>query len=784
MNKQIKRKLILIIIVLLLVATIFTIIKFSDKNQKNKLLELYVKNNIKKPNIILITLDTLRADHLPIYGYANTETPVLDKLAKKGLVFDTCITSDTLTLPAHSSIMTGMYPTNHGIHINGDNVLSEKQITIAEKIKELEYNTAAFIAAFVLDGRWGLKQGFDYYDDNFDLEKFKTNDLGRVQRPANEVIDSSIKWLENNKNKPFFSWIHLYDPHTPYKPPEEYLNKYNNRGRIGLYDGEIAFMDSQIGRLIDWLNSNELMKNTILIIVGDHGESLGEHKEDTHGFFIYDSTIRVPLIIVTPFESLNNRRVKTQVRTIDIFPTILEFLKIPEVLNIHGKSLIPLFFNESNDRVAYSESIAPRLQYNWSALYSLRTTKYKYIEAPRPEFYNLVEDPEELKNILRRETNISKRYRNQLYGIIKESENNSQKADSANLDKETLSKLATLGYIGTSNNKTTSLAENRKLPDPKDRVTLFNMISMASEYISEKNYDKALGILEEVVERDPKNPQIRLLLASSYMHEKKYAEAKSQLDTILKKNPESIKALITLANLFYKKNDHDDVQTICKKILSIDKKYNQALGLMGRSLMFQGKLDKALDYFQKAIEIQPKLMLNRVALAKCLIKGNQYEDAKKHLDMVITLHPDYFEAHYNYALIYENEGNYEEAKEEYLKEIKNHPNFVPARFNYAKLILSYNLEEYVKHMKEIIKINSESAKGHLFLARGLLKIGDPDNIIIINVNKGLKLTDDPKLKALGYYILADIYNRTGDRVKLGEVLKKAKSFRSKIEKES
>ncbi len=783
MNEKQKKALFILFIIFLLFSGVFFILKILNQNPKNRFFSLLKKNDIEKPNIIIFTLDTTRADHLPIYGYTKTDTPVLNELAQRGIVFDECITAVTLTLPSHSSIFTGMFPTYHGIHINGNNALSPKQITLAEEIKGKGYKTAAFIGAFVLDARWGLKQGFDYYDDNFNLEKFKTIDLGRVQRPANEVIDSALKWLEKNKGNRFFTWIHLYDPHTPYAPPEPYFSEYKDRGRVGLYDGEISFMDSQIGRVIDWLKINDLNKKTILILLGDHGEALGDHKEETHGYFIYDSTIRVPLIIVTPFKELQGERIKTQVRTVDIFPTVLDILNISYSNNIHGKTLIPLIFkNNEKDRYAYSESLAPKLQYNWGELYGLRTSKYKYIEAPRPEFYDLLKDPKELNNLIGRKKRIIKEFKDRLYEIIKKSGKGAPKPEIANLDKETMNKLATLGYVGDITGEKSSLEENRRLPDPKDRIKIFNMISLASEYISERNYDKALEILEKVVEEDSKNPQVRLLLASAYLKEKKFDKAKYQLDYILKKDSGNLKALITLANLFYAESKYDDTKAVCKKILSIDKNYTQALGLMGRALFQQSKLDEAKEYFKRAVEVQPKLMLNRVELAKCFIKDKKYKKAKEQLEYVIERNPDYLEAHYNLALIYENLGDYEKAKTEYRKEIKYHPNFIPARFNYAKLIYRYDIDEYIKQMRKIVEINPKSAKGYLFLARGLLKIGEDDEKIIEFVGKGLKFAVAPELKALGYYILADIYKRKGDNFNLNKVLRKAKYYEKRIKR--
>src|SRR5262245_45228418 len=232
----------------------------SDRAGSEKLLQ--------KPNVLVITLDTLRVDHLPAYGYTGVRTPNLDSLVKKSVLFRQCATVAPLTLPAHCSIMTGTYPTYHGVRINGNTALSTEHETLAEVFQASGYQTGAFVGAFVLDGRWGLNQGFQHYDDQFDLKKFKKLDLGMVQRPANEVVDAAVQWLEPRKDKPFFTWLHFYDPHMPYAPPEPYLSEYGSRGIVGLYDGEIAFLDEQIGRLLQWMDSKGLRENTIIAVIG------------------------------------------------------------------------------------------------------------------------------------------------------------------------------------------------------------------------------------------------------------------------------------------------------------------------------------------------------------------------------------------------------------------------------------------------------------------------------------------------------------------------------------
>ncbi len=257
----------------------------------------WASRGVDKPNVILVSLDTTRADHLGCYGDRDARTPTIDAVAGRGVLFSQAATPAPLTLPAHSSIMTGFYPTYHGVRLNGTTALSPSHTTLAEALAHEGYQTGAFVGAFVLDGRWGLNQGFRVYDDQFDLKKFKHLDLAAVQRPANEVMDAALRWLDGRKQTPFFAWIHVYDAHSPYEPPEPFRSEFRSRGLPGLYDGEISFVDQQLARLISWLQRAGLDQKTIVVIVGDHGEGLGSHGEGTHGFFVYDDAVHVPFIV-------------------------------------------------------------------------------------------------------------------------------------------------------------------------------------------------------------------------------------------------------------------------------------------------------------------------------------------------------------------------------------------------------------------------------------------------------------------------------------------------------
>ncbi|MGH9388259.1 MAG: sulfatase family protein, partial [Vicinamibacteria bacterium] len=351
-----------------------------------------------------------------------------------------------LTQPAHCSLMTGTYPTYHGVRVNGSTALSQAQTTLAEVLAAKGYETGAFIGAFVLDKRWGLNQGFRVYDDQFDLKKHKHLDLAGVQRPADQVMDAALAWLEGEKQDPFFAWIHLYDPHTPYEPPEPFLSEYGGRGPVGLYDGEIAFADSQVGRFVSWLEANGLDDKTITVVLGDHGESLGSHGEGTHGYFVYDHTLRVPLVVATPFSELRAVRVESQVSMVDVFPTVLSLLGIAPEMQVHGRSLLPAMFQSENEpeAYAYGESMTPSLQFGWSALYSLRSSRYKLIEAPKPELYDLLADPGETTNVYELHPTVAREMTKELDRLMRETAQNAPEPEAADFDKETIESLAAL----------------------------------------------------------------------------------------------------------------------------------------------------------------------------------------------------------------------------------------------------------------------------------------------------------------------------------------------------
>lgn len=775
------RKIITLILGVLAVGIFLWLILRLEKSPAARLEKLWSESDVEKPNVILITLDTLRADHLACYGYSDVRTPNIDSLARRGVLFEQAATNSPLTLPAHCSILTGMYPTYHGVRINGNTALNDEQMTIAEVLSAQDYQCGAFIGAFVLDGRWGLKQGFQHYDDQFDLKKYKHIDLGAVQRPGNEVIDAALDWLDEQKNTPFFAWIHLYDPHTPYEPPEPYLSEYGPRGLAGLYDGEIAFMDEQIGRCLSWLENNGLDESTILILVGDHGEGLGSHGEGTHGYFIYDYAIHVPLIIVTPFEVLGGVRVSSQVRVVDIFPTLMEIAAVTLPAETHGRSLLPLMFRpqKKEDGFAYAESMSPNLQFGWSSLHSLRTTQYKYIDTPKAELYDLTRDPGEHTNLLRQYPDIAREMKDTLDRLMEETSRGAPTPQAANLDKETIEKLSALGYIGAPVATKKASGEAGPLADPKDKFPVFQAITAAGAMVLEQKYSEAVVKLESALQEEPMIPQALLVLSACYVELGRTEKAKAKLDLLLKENPENIPALISMANILLEERKDEDVIALCKQALSLDERNSQAQMLIGEIYLGQLKYSEALPYLEKGVEIQPKVTRSRLTLGACLLGFKQYDRAEKELKQVVKEAPKYPLALFNLGLLYEETGRLEEARAAYTEEVANYPGEFKARFNLGKLLFKLgDRPGSLAQMREVVKITPKLAEGHLLLARGLLYENVPLDEVQAEVEKGLSLAETDELKALGYFLLADIYSRRQEPEKVNEALKKANAFKS------
>ncbi len=737
----------------------------------------WARLGVDKPNIVLITLDTTRADHLGSYGDADARTPATDALARDGVRFAQAATPVPLTLPAHSSIMTGLYPTYHGVRLNGTAALGQDRTTLAEVLGHAGYQTAAFIAAFVLDGRWGLNQGFGTYDDQFDLHKFKHLDLAGVQRPGNEVMDLALDWLERHRQGPFFTWIHLYDAHSPYEPPEPLRSEFKTRGLAGLYDGEIAFADQQVARCINWLHASGLDRRTVVVVVGDHGEALGSHGEGTHGYFVYDYALHVPFIISTPLDALRGIRVDDQVSLVDVFPTVLALAGLPSP-TVHGRSLVPLMLGvkPAHAVYAYGESMTPSIQYGWSPLQCLRSPRYKFIQAPRPELYDLTADPGEAHNIVAEQKDVADRMAGELKQLIDDTSRDAPAPEAANLDRETLQRLASLGYVAAAPSVSKASARSQSLADPKDKLDAFIAVQRAGELMGSDEYEEAARVLQTALAVDPTMPQARVMLGSCYSETGRTADARAEFDRVLKDDPQSIAALIGLANALMAQGQTADVITLCNRTLSLDDRNTQAYTLLGEVYFGQHEPARALPYLEKAVEIQPKLTQNQVNLAACLIELKQLPRARHMLETVLAAHPRFPGAQFNLGVLYEEQRQPREARAAYEAEVSNYPESFKARFNLGKLLAQ--LDDWpgsTAQMRDVVRIAPRRAEGYLFLARALLHEAAPIDEVQPLVEHGLRLADAPDLKALGWFLMADIFNRRHQPAQMNAALQHARA---------
>jgi choline-sulfatase len=415
-------------------------------------------------NVLIVTLDTTRADYLPAYGYTNLETPALDLLAREGTVFEQATTSVPLTLPAHCTIFTGLFPPHHRVRDNADRALADNQITLAEVLHARGMRTGAFVGSVVVGHDRGLAQGFDTYSAPSRIGLRERN-----RRPGQLVVDDALAWLERQDARPFFAWIHLYDAHAPYAVPEPYRTMYEEDP----YLGALALLDAQVGRVVRALEARHVLDRTLLIVASDHGESLGEHGEDSHGIFVYQSTLRVPLIMRVP--GLAPRRVADVTRLADVMPTVLDLLQVSATA-MDGVSLVPLMTGRVKhlDLDAYSESAYPR-RFGWSELYALRAGRYKFIDAPRPELYDLDADPREQHNIFNERSALGSAMAARVDALAKFAPAR-EPADTA-IDGETAAGLSALGYVGHAAAVVPVAAARETLAiDPKDCIGRYNEI--------------------------------------------------------------------------------------------------------------------------------------------------------------------------------------------------------------------------------------------------------------------------------------------------------------------
>jgi arylsulfatase A-like enzyme/Tfp pilus assembly protein PilF len=714
-------------------------------------------------NLVVVTLDTTRADRIGVYGHQSAaQTPVFDRLARDGTLFEQAMASAPLTLPSHATMFTAQFPPAHGVRDNGGFFLAPSATTLAEHLRSTQVRTGAFVGAFVLDSKWGLDQGFEHYADDFDLSKARGSSIGSVQRPANEVVDLALPWLETVKHQRFFAWLHFYDPHTPYAPPPPFAERYAGRP----YEGEIAFTDAQLGRVIEFLESNGLLERTVIAVLADHGEGLGDHGEGTHGFFIYESATRTPFVIRAPFARTKARRVADPVRSVDLTPTLLDLLGLPALPGrTAGRSLVPLMTGDSQELnlEGYAEAMYPLHHYGWSALRALRAGRFKLIDAPRPELYDLESDPGELRNLFQERLALGQRMQSELRALESASAATAPpEAPAADVDPEVRERLAALGYVGSFVASTSSDTADRA--DPKDKIDLFNLMSRArnqSRDDPEGSFKEVVTLLEDVVRADPNVIDAWFTLGNTYYREERHEEAIGYFKKALELKPDYDLALINMSNAYRALGQDDAALAGYEHYLRVDPKNAWVHYQIGEICLDREDLECATARFTQALEIDPKVASARNALGALAFRRGDVATAERHIRAALEAKPDVRLAHFNLALIAEAEGDMATAAREYTRELELHDNAFRAAFNLGRLHQrAGRLPEALASFERTVAINARFAEGHYYLAKAQLDLNRVDEAFA-SARKGLDLDPRSPVAAMGYFVMADVYGRRG-----------------------
>ena len=704
-------------------------------------------------NVVLVTLDTLRADRLGCYGFTGVETPNIDAVARDGVVFEQATSAAPMTLPAHASILTGLVPPHHGVRDNGGFFLEPDKTTIAERFRAAGYATGAFVGAWVLDRRWGLSQGFDAYSDRFDLSKYKVVNLGTVQKKGDEVMDLALAWLETVKERRFLAWIHLYDPHTPYEPPEPFKSRYPRQP----YLGEIAYTDQVVGRLVGWLKAAGKWDSTVLVLMADHGESLGEHGERTHTFFVYDATVHVPLVVRTPWG--DRGRSSAQVASVDVMPTLLDLAGLPPEPNVDGRSLARLVLapGEEGGGRAYSETYFPRFHYGWQHLRAMRDGTWKYIEAPTPELYDLRRDPGETKNVFKAYSRRAEDLRVAMEALA--GSGRQAAPDKATLDPETLQRLAALGYVGGG----PKVAPDAILPDPKDKIGLLERIGEARAMSKSDRLADAVAAIRAVIAEDPKVIDAHIALGGWLAEMKRPDEAVSAYRRALELEPENELALSSLAEVYRSQGRDDAAIEGYRSVLRLNPRAPHVWYQLATLLLDVGREKEAEATFREALAQNPNMGAAYNSLAALAFSRGQMEEAERLVRRSLELESDLRSSRFYLGRILEARGDRAGAERLYREELQTYADNGRARFNLAQLRREAgDAAGFLAELRLSTEKAPEFAAAFFFLAREELQAGRLDAAAAL-ARRGLEKDDRSALAPLGHYVLADVLARQGRR---------------------
>ncbi len=590
-------------------------------------------------HLVLVTIATLRADRLGCYGADDVETPNLDRMAREGVMAERATAHVPLTRPSHVSLLTGMLPTRHGIRDNISPARLPDVPTLASVAKAAGFRTAAFVSSIVLASGGGLERGFDLYSDDLAEGAADMPFLNELQRPGSETVKEALGWLESNREARLFAWIHLYEPHEPYEPPEPYRTHYASRP----YDGEVAWSDELFGRLDEGLAKLGLREDTLLVVTSDHGEGLGEHRETLHGFFIYETTLAVPLLMRGP-GVVPGTRIESLVRSVDLFPTLVDMMGLApplESADVSGVSLASALRGEPyrTEPIVYAESLVPLLHFGWSDLRAIRRGKWKYIQAPRPELYDLEADPMEIRNLVESEPELVKGMK----GALGEELDRERKVSSSEISpvpQDLLDKLGALGYVGSGAPVTSSSPG----ADPKDKIEEFRvaneLIREGILHLHEGKYEESVARYRKLLELEIESFEIHLNLARGLLALGRFGEAEPHFLEASRRLPSQVESWEGLAQARIGGGNPagalaalDEAQAALPDEAGLHQLEGAILARMGRG-------EEARKSYETAVRLAPKDALLRARFGELLRELGNIDESIQRLREATEIDPE------------------------------------------------------------------------------------------------------------------------------------------------
>jgi arylsulfatase A-like enzyme/Flp pilus assembly protein TadD len=603
---------------------------------------------------VVVTIDTLRPDHLHCYGYTKIETPSVDSIAANGVLFENAVTQTPLTPPSHASIFTGQYPTVHHVRDTGGFILQASTPTLAAILEQQGWDTAAFVSSAVLKKLFGFSQGFAVYDDQMPKPANSRDVLEDPERRAGDTVDRALRWLEAQSGKPYFLWVHVYDPHMPYQPPSPFKENYKDRP----YDGEVAYADRELGRLFDAVRKKSPPDKTIIAVLSDHGESLGEHGEYSHGVFLYDATLRIAFLISGPGVPAG-MRVKQQARTIDFLPTVLELMGGKAPASVQGASLTPSFAgHETQTAVSYAETLYPKINMGWAELRAIRTNHWKYVRAPKPELYDLSQDSGETVNLIGAHASEVQKLEAQLRAVI--GSDAKEQVETSMVDSHTLEQLKSLGYVSGFAARSYTLTGQGT--DPKDQVGILKLLALAEDPAAHTPDSRRIELLQQAVKLDPADPDLYYQLGAKYEKVGRYTDAMKLYYAALDKGIQSGRLHSRIADLLVRSGKKEEAISEYEKAAQFNPSDTESQTNLATAYLEKGRIPDAERVFKWVITTDSSAAAAYNGLGLIAIQRQDPGTARGYFEKAVQLDPGLIEAQLNLGLIYRMAGESAKAR--------------------------------------------------------------------------------------------------------------------------